>query len=286
MNTSLLKTNLAALALASGLLAAPGLAIAAPLNLGFSHTSTPTDFTGAFGPYHKYTNTLLYTGVTTTSGGVSVDARVTATMWGNTSIGTGSNSGLYSNYSQNAAEPNGDAAIYFTADTLGTGGIHYDMEFFIAGTTTPITLDSFDLMLYDIDGDNASGVVRQQEQAKAYTSDGLTSYRLLTGDSQLVPSEIPGGMNFKGTSVNWPELNANGAVILSYQNTSKLRLDFWAETFGGIPNGSFIGIDGDLSFAQGDFSQFTPAIPVPEPASLGLLGGLAALGLTMRRRRA
>lgn len=281
----LLKNMGASLATLLGLLATPTMTSAAPLNLGFSHTSTPTDATGTFGPYHKNGNTLLYTGVVTTGGGVLVDAKVTATVWGNTSLGIGSNSGLYSNYSQNAAEPNGDAGIYFTADTKGTGGVHYDMEFYISGTTTPIILDAFALMLYDVDGDSRDGVAWQQEQAKAYIADGFTSYRLLTGDSQLAPSAIPGGMNFKGTADNWPELNTNGAVILNYENTSKIRLDFWAETFGGTPNGSFIGIDGDVSFAHGDFSEYTPNIPVPEPSGLALLAGLTALGLTVRRRR-
>ncbi|MES2706236.1 MAG: hypothetical protein V4726_06475 [Verrucomicrobiota bacterium] len=281
-NTSA-KGSLAALVL--GFVAAAPAPVTAAQNLNFSKTSTPTDANGAFGPYHKFSPILRYTDVVTDNGNV-IDALVTATTWGVTSLGTGSNSGLYSNYSQNAAEPNYDAGIYFTSDTKGLGGVHYDIEFFLSGTTTPYILDEFSLMLYDIDGDNKDGVVWQQEQAKAYIADGFTSYRLLTGDSQLQPTGIEGGMNFKGTSVNWPELNANGAVILNYENTSRLRLDFYANTFGGTPNGSFIGIDGDVSFAAGDFVNYTPPIPVPEAGTAGLLAGAALLGLTARRRRA
>jgi hypothetical protein len=284
MKTTLIKALRAALLLTAGLLITPTMSQATPLNLDFSNTSTPTNAVGAFGPYHYGVSSLLYTGVVTTGGGVNVDARVTTSVWGTVSLGVGANSGLYSNYSQSEAEPNRDAGIYFTADSLGVGGVHYDMEFFVAGTTTPVTLDAFALMLYDIDGDSRDGTIWQYENAAAYIADGFTSYRLLTGDSQLMPSAIPGGMKFQGTTVNWPELNTNGAVILNFENTSKIRLDFSSNTFGGLPNGSFIGIDGDVSFAEGDFSEYTPTLPAPEPSTVTLLSGLAALGLTARRR--
>lgn len=265
------------------LLSAPALSLATPLNIAFNQPVGATNGNGTFGPFYK-ANTLSFSNVTTT-GGHSIDARITATTWGVTSLGINPNSGLYGNYSNGASEPNGDAAIYFTADAKGLGGVHYDVEFFLSGTTTPYTLGEFNLMLYDVDGDNRNGVVWQQEQAKAYLADGLTGYRLLSGDSQLQPSLFDGGVNFLGTSVNWPELNANGAVVLNYQNTSKLRLDYYAYTYDGIPNGSFIGLDGDMSYAGGDFTGFAPIVPVPEPGVTGLLGGALLLGLATRRRR-
>ncbi len=48
---------------------------------------------------------------------------------------------------------------------------------------------------------------------------------------------------------------------------------------------AFSAIDGDLSFANGDFSGFGPVVPVPEPGAAGLLAVACAGAAVARRRR-
>ena len=269
------------------LLQLAGLVIALPMtlqaqsvSLDFSNpVGTPTGSNGLGGMSYFRTNTLDFLNVAT-SGLVSLDLRVTASAWGGFTFGSAANSGYYADYSSNSGEPDGDLGVYHTGTTTGLGGVHYDFEFYLGGSdfATPYTMGQLDLLIYDLDGEAS-----QSELLRAYTADGLVSYRTGNATASVTPSIFTGGVLFTGPGFNTAETDASGAFILTYQNTSRFRLDFESLTSGSVPNAVFAGIDGDLSMLNGDLSGFGPVVNAPEPSS-ALLLAMAGMLLQMRRR--
>lgn len=252
------------------------------VSLDFSSpVGTPTGTNGLNGMSYYRTSTLDFLNVAT-SGAVVLDLRVTASAWGGFTFGSAASSGYYADYSSNTGEPNGDLGVYHTATSTGLGGVHYDMAFYLGGTSfaTPYTVGQLDLLIYDVDGEAS-----QSELLRAYTADGLVSYRTSSNAASVTPSIFTGGVLFTGPGHNTAETDVSGAFIITYQNTSHFRLDFESTTTGTVPNSVFSGIDGDLSMLNGDFSGFGSIVSAPEPSG-ALLVAIAGMLLQFRRRRA
>lgn len=254
-------------------------------NLDFTHFVQATDGTdpngAALGPY--YSGTVIdYTNVGT-SNGVNIDARMTAAVFG-----TGYNFiGHMPNYSQNVTgQPTGDDAVYYLATQAGqAGGLTYKMDFFVSGSnfTTAFVIPQARIMIYDVDGE-----ATQSEAVRAFKVDGLWSYQIGTTAQALTPSDQGTTVLFQGPGVNFSETDPSGAVILLYQNTSSITLQFEANTLSSSPanNGVFSGIDGDRSLLNGDESGFNTPVIVPEPSSALLAVLPLVVGLLGRRKRA
>ena len=254
-------------------------------NLDFSHNVQANDGNSpngsGLGPY--YSGAVLdYTNVGSLNG-VGIDARMTATAFGQGY----SFIGHLTNYSQNVAgQPTGDNAIYYLANEAGqSGGLTYKMDFYESGSnfTVPLVIPQARILIYDVDGESI-----QSEAVRAFKSDGLLSYQVGNTAQALVPTDFGSTVLFQGPGVNFSETDATGAVILLYQQTSSITLQFEAYTdiTSGVPNGVFSGIDGDLSILNGNESGFDTPVVVPEPSSalLALLPIVA--GLLGRRKRA
>lgn len=263
----------------TGLVAAP--LAAQTVSLDFSNpVGSPTGSNGLGGMSYYRTSSLDFLNVAT-SGATSLDLRVTASAWGGFTFGSASNSGYYADYSSNTGEPDGDLGVYHTATTTGTGGVHYDFEFYLGGTSfsTPYTVGLLELLIYDVDGESS-----QSEMLRAYTSEGLVSYRTGSNASSVTPSIFTGGVLFTGPGHNTSETDSSGAFILTYENTSRFRLDFESQTTGSVPNAVFAGIDGDLSMLNGNLSGFGPVVSAPEPSG-ALLVAMVGMIFQFRRRR-
>lgn len=255
-----------------------GTSKASIIDLDFSNQLQINDASSAFGLGPAYTgNTMTFLNVSS-HGGITVDARVTATPFG-----------IYDfayhipNYNQTSvAEPNGDIGFIMTASSYGTGGLTYLFELF-DGTggnsgsfTTPYIAEELAIMAYDVDGESY-----QSENFRAYLSDGLVSYQTGTNPASLVASiGSSGDILFTGPGVNSSEQSTDGAAILNYINTSQFTLNFESETFfGPLPNPVFSAIDGDLSMG---LDNFNPQVSVNEPPVI-LLFMLASVGFLIRR---
>ena len=282
-----------ALLLAIGLFAANARSNGATVNLDFSTpTISPNPLPPSFfdpfwfslGPYVT-TNQLppnLELGFLNVSnfGGQSLDAKVRATPFGNATL-----IGILPNYQPNGGgQPQGDFGVLYRNNGLGSGGIHYDFEFFESGSgfATPATAPDVQLLLYDLDGE--SGFHTQTESVTARKSDGLSAYSLGTASNGLTPSVGSNEVQFDGNSSASTDGTSAAAVILDYQNTSKITLTFESEAISGsTSNPVFVAIDGDLSFESG-FTGFDPAAQVPEP-STAILTVAAIAAIRLRRRK-
>jgi hypothetical protein len=251
------------------------------VSLDFSQPVGSPDGTNGLGGLSYFRGSSLDFLNVASSGAVSLDLRVTATAWGGGSFGVSSSSGHYADYSTNSGQPNDDLGVYYHGASAGLGGIHYDIEFFLGGSSfsTPYTVGQLDLLLYDVDGESS-----QSEMLRAYTADGLVSYRTGSDASSVTAAAFDGGVLFTGPGTNYPETDVSGAFILTYRDTNSIRLDFESNTISGMPNPVFSAIDGDLSLLNGDLSGFGPAQSVPEPSG-ALLMALAGLIFQLRRRK-
>lgn len=293
------RTAIASAAASLGLAAS---AHAAPVPLLFNNPSTPTNVAELFnGSGAAISNTLSvdFTNVAT-DGGTTVDARVTATVKNGTAFGptnsTGNPvSGFLPNYnSLPGTQPQSDLGFLFYGSGVGLPqGIALEISFFdgtagLAGSfSNPFTLSAVDLLVYDVDGEPF-----QSEGLTAFTADGLVSYSVGNTPQRLTPTPVAGGVQFDGPGQNFSETDASGAVLLNYENTNSITLDFVASiVFGPQPNGMFAGIDGQADLI--DVSNFAPPVsaadvpsPVPLPSALPLfVASLAGLGFVLRRRQ-
>lgn len=259
---------------------------------GISHSQTYTDFVFN-NPVQSTNNTraglgdfydgsiIDFLNVSPTSS-ISIDARVTASAVGDVSF-----EGHYPNYnSPSTDEPNDDLGHVYIANSAGTGGIDYTVEFFVGGTdfATPYVVDDFRFLFYDVDGE-----APQSESVTASNDDGLVGFQLPTTDEfQVVQNGDE--FTFNGPGVNRAETDPSAAVILYYSNTSSVTFNLRATTLPSsrLPNGVFSAIDGDLSLLGGidpindpDFEGFTPT---PEPSSAMMLM-IGAAGSLMSRNR-
>jgi hypothetical protein len=210
----------------------------------------------------------------------SVDARVTV-------AGTEASYGFVGwlpNYNRTNGHSGGDLGVYhrFTGDYgHATGGLDYQIEFFLGGETfsTPVSLPAFRLLLYDLDGEST-----QSESIRVFLGDGLAGYRL-GPTSGITASSNPGSWLFSGPQVNHGEDSPDGGVLLYFDDTSLVRFQSRTTTTTSASStwGLFTGIDGNASLVGAGESSFGTYIAVPEARASGLL---AALVLLRRRRSA
>ncbi|WP_411827599.1 hypothetical protein [Luteolibacter sp. AS25] len=254
-----------------------------------SHAQSPSgfydlDFSGnvqatngnqaTLGPFYDGT-TLDFVNVSPTSG-ESIDLRTTVTTQGDYFF-----YGSFPDYSTATGEPDGDLGYVYGANSAGTGGINYQLDFFQGGGTfsDSLALNDFRLMIYDVDGEDI-----QSESVIVDTADGFYGYQLPTSNDVAIVDIGGGKFRFTGPGVNRPETDPSAAVILFFRNTSTINLTMESTTSGEtFPNYVFSAIDGDLSLLGNtpqDFGSFT-AVPEVSTTLLGCLGSL----LLMRRRR-
>ena len=227
--------------------------------------------------------------------GVTVDAVVTATAKMFTNFGNGSGgfgkSGFIPNYTSGQAEPNDDLGFLFYGNGVNSmeNGVVLDFQFFDgtgskAGTfSDSLTISELNFAIYDVDGEPG-----QSEYFRLDKADGLTSYRLGSTPQALTATDLGSQILFEGPGVNFPEDDASGAAVLTFNNTSGFTLDFGAvQTSGPARNGVFTGFDGDLSFVNpNDFGGSVIVAPVPEIETYAMFAiGLALLGFKAVRGR-
>lgn len=206
--------------------------------------------------------------------GMAIDATITATAV----TGNGDWGGWSGNYNGGANEPRGDIAMYYLGDA-GTSYFTYSLQFFVGGSsfTQRQALDSFRLMMYDVDGDAA-----QDEFATAYKADGLVGY---SRGALMKATESADSVRFEGPGSNQPETDTDGAFFLYYANTHTVNIRMENFTTGAANNAVFSALDGDsslLPFMTGTFTPVSPVVPAPGAVALLGLAGLAA----GRRQRA
>lgn len=265
---------------------------AAPLQ--FVNFSPATTGNGIFGGVVENSE-IRFTNVSSDAG-VTVDAIVTATVKNLTDFGSGprggfGDSGFIPNYTAGAAEPNNDLGFLFYGNRVNSteNGISLDFRFFDgtgskAGTfSDSISVSELNFAIYDVDGEPS-----QSEYFRLDKADGLTSYRLGNTPQALTATDLGSQILFEGPGVNFPEDDASGAAVLTFNNTSGFTLDFGAvQTSGPRRNGVFTGFDGDLSFVNpNDFGGSVIVAPVPEIETYAMfIIGLTLLGMKVMRSR-
>lgn len=241
--------------------------------LNFSNWIDEGGATLAFGgnTYEKNL-TMKFTNVANVNG-VAIDATITASAI----TGNGDWGGISANYNGGPSEPRGDIALYYLGDA-GTSYFTYTLQFFVGGSsfTQRQAIESFRLMMYDVDGD-----ANQDEFATAYMADGLVGY---ARGPLMKATESADSVRFEGPGANQDETDTDGAFFLYYANTDTVNIRMENFTTGAANNGVFSALDGDsslLPFMTGGFTPVTPVVPTP--GAVALLGLAGAFG---RRRRA
>lgn len=229
------------------------------------------------------TTALLFSNVAV---GLDVVFSVTSTQ------GQYSHTGLYPDYSTSSGEPTNDLGYLFTynSGTPRLGGVTYSLEFFEAGTSTPMTVSQFSLLIYDVDGSSDQGNLVQSEAVRVFLDDGFAGYmvgKAVNGNQMTVTTE-DGAHLFTGPGENVAETESSGATLLYFENTHKITLQMEANTITGTNDGVFTAI-GDASLLGATeaerLSKLENFVAVPEPvaATAVLLGGgILVFG---RRRR-
>ncbi|MEM7525061.1 MAG: hypothetical protein AAF360_15160 [Pseudomonadota bacterium] len=275
-----------------------GATTASAVPLQFDNLVGVTDGSNVLGAT-VMSRTALFRSVATDDG-QTVDARITATLVGDTEFADVSNptnrssfgdAGYIPDYSGAPGGPEADLGFLYYGNGLddATDGISFLFEFFdgsgdYAGSfANQVTVGSLDLAIYDVDGE-----ATQSEYFTAYKNDGLISYAVGNTEQALVATDLGDSVLFQGPGQNYSESDATGAVLLNYTETQSFRLDFGSVQSGGpTQNAVFSAIDGDLSFIDiGDFTGPIAVAPVPVPPSvLSFIGAIALMGFMRIRRK-
>jgi len=241
--------------------------------LNFSNWINEGGATLAFGGNtYKKNLTMKFTNVANVNG-VAIDATITASAV----TGSGDWGGWSGNYNGGPSEPRGDIALLYYGDA-GTSYFTYSLQFFVGGSsfTQRQALESFRLMMYDVDGEAA-----QDEFATAYKADGLVGY---SRGPLMKATESADSVRFEGPGANQNETDTAGAFFLYYANTDTVNIRMENFTTGGANNPVFSALDGDASLLPFMTGEFTPVSPVvPAPGAVALLG-LAGLARGRRQR--
>jgi hypothetical protein len=285
---------------------------AAAIDLNFSTIDTALDTTTTVNYYNfgfgpgVASNVIHYKNVFS-----GVDAVVTATV-------TGANYSFSEhiyNYSANSAgQPTGDAAFFYQiAPTFtGLGTMNYKIDLFASGSNYSTAYVASDLRLfaYDIDGEATQG--ESLRVAKGNGTSGLVGYQIGNSTTAPLPLLVTNNATdyvFSGRDINLAESNTSGGVILYYENTSSVNLQFEANTRTpsaagtGLPAGSptgnpvFSAIDGDVSLIGNNTTNFDSSgyattaagfgkyqsTKIPEPFTV--IGSLIGGGVALRMRK-
>jgi hypothetical protein len=315
LNRSIVASVLSLAAMAT--VSQPQQAGAVDLSFGTIDTTLDTTTTSinyynfGFGP--GITSNVIHYKNVGTSGGVSIDAVVTAAV-------TGANYSFSEhvyNYSANTAgQPTGDAAFLYqiAAGATGIGGMTYKIDLFQSGSnySTAYVAPDLRFLVYDVDGEASQGEALRV--AKGTGTGGLVGYQVgnsTTAPLPLIVTDNPTDYLFSGRNVNLAESNTSGGVLLYFQNTSSITFGFEANTNTastvptgaqayptGSPTGNavFSAIDGDVSLigqnstnfdssghatAAAGFGAYQTTTKIPEPFSIvgSLVGGAVAFGM-------
>jgi hypothetical protein len=283
---------------------------AAAIDLNFSTIDTALDTTTSVNYYNfgfgpgVASNVIHYKNVYS-----GVDAVVTATV-------TGANYSFSEhiyNYSANTAgQPTGDAAFFYqiAPNSTGLGTMNYKIDLFASGSNYSTAYVASDLRLfaYDIDGEAIQG--ESLRVAKDTGTGGLVGYQIGTAANALIVTDNPTNYLFSGRDANLAESNTSGGILLYFQNTSSVNLQFEANTrtasaaATGLPVGSptgnpvFSAIDGDVSLIGNNatnfdasgrattaagFGTYQTATKIPEPFTI--IGSLIGGGVAFRMRK-
>ncbi len=237
-----------------------------------------------------------FTAVAADNGRV-VDAIIEARVKSGTDFGTPGASGGFGDagfipsYRPSSEDTDSDLGFLYYGNGVNDteNGVTFTFSFFdgtggFAGTfENAITVSELEFAVYDVDGESIAkgNYADQSEYFNAYRGDGLVSYALGDTPQALVATEGQSSIEFRGPDMNFSEADPSGAVILTYEDTSRFVLDFGSvQRSGPNQNGVFSAFDGDLSlFSKDDFIE-TPVGPsqVPLPASFALMmAGLCTL---------
>jgi uncharacterized repeat protein (TIGR01451 family) len=249
-------------------LVAPQLGHAEPVPLRF-HSFAPdtniTNMANKLGPGYTGGPTMDFLAVATHEG-TTIDARVSAVVPADTEFATGTTNrtarGYIPNYKASAAgQPNGDLGLLYAAADGNTPGILLTISFF-DGTGDrsgkfheAFTVPDLQLLVYDVDGEPT-----QAEWFDAYYADGLHSYATGSEAARVTAASTATAVHFVGPGHNCRETDTSAAVVLRYQNTSRITLAFGAEQYKDGVNPVFAAIDGDLGLSMtGGFQAPTVA---------------------------
>lgn len=283
------KTITTALLALAGLTA--GAAQGAPIDLAFDNPYLVTlDTNIHFSPADPATtsNVMRFTNVGT-SGGTTLDARVTATAFGDYVFDYQA-----PNYKQSTlTEPNDDVGFTYRRDASlpateqAEGGLVYLFELF-DGTgaksntyTDPFVADELAIIVYDVDGELDNIGNQQSEDLRVFKSDGLFAYATGNTPASLTANDLGSEILFEGPGTNFDEDDPSGAVLLRYANTDNFTLQFESITFPNIAsldNPIFSAIDGQLWIDMGD------EVFISEPETLALFSA-CLLGFATTRRK-
>ena len=275
LNMSSIKTYAYATALLSSvyMISSETNAAVSYTNLNFNNWIDEGAATVAFFGYtYEKVSTMKFTNVATVNG-VAIDATITASAMSGS--GAGAWGGFRGNYAVGSDAPRGDIAFHYYGAKAGPTFVNLNLKFFVGGTsfTQSKSLDSFRLMMYDVDGEAA-----QDEFATAYMADGLYGFQRGT---LMTATQNSDNVRFKGPGANQSETDTNGAFVLYYANTSSVNILMESMLDSGTNNPVFSALDGDQSMTM--TGTFTSVALVPVPGAAALLG-LAGVICGRRRR--
>ncbi len=282
---------IAGLVITLGIAATP----AQSVPLSFDTMVGTADGSNILGPTSS--SSVIYFTDVASENGLTIDARITATLKGDTNFAEQTNpdapnsfgdAGFIPDYNGSTNGPQDDLGLFYYGYGVDPieDGIEVKFEFFdgtgdLSGSfTNEQTISSLELAVYEVDGEFS-----QSELFRAYKSDGLMSYTLGTTEQALVATDQGDSILFEGPGTNYAEDDATGAAILYYELTQELTLDFGSvQTSGSEQNAVFSAIDGDLSlFDRSNFGNPVTVVPVPFSGLL-LLSGLLMSALVFRRK--
>lgn len=260
-------------------IAAPQLGHAEPVPLHFDTFSPAANIAnmgGELGPGYTGGLTMDFLNVATCEG-TTIDARVTADVRPYTHFATGTSNktgrGFIPNYkATTTGQPKGDLGFLYAAMDGSSPGITLTIMFFNGtgdrrGTfNESFAIPDLRLLVYDVDGEPA-----QAEWFDAYYADGLSSYTTGSAPASVTATPTAAGVHFVGPGRDYRETDTSGAVLLRYQNASRIVLMFGSDQRKEGMNPVFSAIDGDVSLpVTGTFQAPKAAaapLVVPAPAS-------------------
>ena len=188
-------------------------------------------------------------------------AAMVAAMGGTAMAATG----WYNDYLQISQNGGGD---YGYSLTYPTGG---EWDGADLGEVYSLTLSSMTLWYWSDAQDRDGGALYYQ------IFDGVSPTPIVGPTEIIWTQSYEGGVNYYG-SYTTPINLLSGATLADEQT---YYLQFWAKSWGTTEGDSFLNNGGDPQNYEASFSY--ESTPIPEPATLGLLG-LGALALALRRR--
>lgn len=236
--------------------------------------STNGNYSG-LGPYYSGT-TMDFLNVGTVNGS-AIDMRVTVSA----AIGNYSYIGLMPNVSIGSTI-SGDLGFLHQATAAGYGGVDYTLTFYQGGGifSQTVVVPQLHWIINDVDGE-----ARQTETVTAFMSDGLQSYQVGSASNHVTATVGASSVLFTSPGFNTDENDPTGAFVLTYANTSSVKLTMRSTTAANssFPNAVYTGLDGDLS-SNPTLTGYGPAVTVPEPSGVILIA-VAGVRILLRRRR-